>query len=262
MNCPYCGHPDTKVLETRAHPSGSSTRRRRRCAECDGFFYTVERLDTAPIVVAKRHGTREDFDRKRLVDSLAVAGAHSLDEQRREAVADAVIARLRDRGPLVTSYEVGDTVLACLSDTDITTYVRYALSFKRPHDATDFADWLIAHAPEQDHEPTSETIIVLRKDGTREVFDRKVLVAELTQACRGREALTAEEIEQEAQAIEQQVRKQLAESQSSEIGTAELDDMVLARLRNLDALAYLSYAIVHSPLDTYSKIKAELATLA
>ena len=261
MICPYCGHPDTKVLETRAHPSGSSTRRRRKCAECDGFFYTVERLDTTPIVVAKRHGTREDFDRKRLVDSLAVAGAHSLTEEQREAVADAVIARLRGRGPLVTSYEVGDTVLACLRDVDILTYVRYALSFKRPHDAIDFADWLAEHAPEADQAQTRETIIVRRHDGSREVFDRKILIAELTQACRGREAITSEIIEQEVQIIEHEIRKRLAESGSIEVSTGELDEMVLVRLKSLDSLAYLSYAIVHRSLDTYSKIKAELAAL-
>jgi transcriptional repressor NrdR len=261
MTCPYCGHPDTKVLETRAHPSGSSTRRRRKCAECDGFFYTAERLDTAPIVVAKRHGTREDFDRKRLVDSLAVAGGHSLDQDRREAVADAVIARLRDRGPLVTSYEVGDTVLACLREVDVLTYVRYALSFKRPHDATDFADWLADNAPEADNAQTSESIIVQCKDGTREVFDRRTLLNELAQACRGRQAITADIVEQESQAIEQDARKRLAEKGLAEITTTELDDIVLAHLRSLDSLAYLSYAIAHKPLNTYSKIKAQLATL-
>ena len=261
MICPYCGHPDTKVLETRAHPSGSSTRRRRQCAECDGFFYTVERLDTAPIVVAKRHGTREDFDRKRLVDSLAVAGAHSLSEQQREAVADAVIARLRDRGPLVTSYEVGETVLACLKDVDILTYVRFALFFKRPHDATDFADWLAEHAPEADKAQTTETIVVQRRDGSREVFDRKILVNEIAQACRGRDSITPELIGQEVHVIEQQVRKRLGNSDSNEISTAELDELVMERLRELDELSYLSYAIVHRSLDTYSKIKAELAAL-
>jgi transcriptional repressor NrdR len=258
--CPYCGHPDTKVLETRAHPSGSTTRRRRNCTECDGFFYTIERLDTAPLVVAKRDGTREDFDRKRLVDSLAVAGTHSLDEQKREAVADTVIAHLRGRGPLVTSYEVGETALTRLREVDILTYVRYALFFIRPRDAADFADWLARHAPDEGQESTNEGIIVHRRDGTREVFDRKILHNELTQACRGRPAITAELIEQEVQALEQDARKRIAETGAKEISTQDLNEMVFARLSHLDTLSYLSYAIVHKSLDSYSKIRAELTT--
>jgi transcriptional repressor NrdR len=261
MICPYCQHPDTKILETRAHPSGSNTRRRRRCTECDSAFYTVERLDTAPLVVAKRHGVREDFDRKRLVDSMAVGGAHSMSEQRREAVADAVIARLSDRGPLVTSYEIGETVLECLKEADILTYVRYALFFKRPHDASDFADWLAEHSPEGNQDRLGEAIIVCRKDGTREVFDSKILLNELIQACRGREAVSAELVEQEAQSIEKQLRIQLAGSDSTEVSTGDIDELALRSLRRIDPLAYLSYAAIHKPLDTFSKIQAELTAL-
>ena len=70
MQCPSCQHTDSRVLESRAADSGRSVRRRRECLNCDFRFTTYERLETVPITVVKRNGTRETFNRSKLLHGL------------------------------------------------------------------------------------------------------------------------------------------------------------------------------------------------
>ena len=73
MRCPFCDHPDTQVIETRESDDGASTRRRRRCLNCDKRFTTYERVELALPAVVKKNGVRTDFDRRKMRASMALA---------------------------------------------------------------------------------------------------------------------------------------------------------------------------------------------
>ena len=262
MNCPYCGNEETRVLETRTDSDVAGVRRRRRCASCSGSFYTVEHIDTSPLIVVSRHGVREDFDRKRLVDSLAVAGAASLPEPRREAIAEVVIARLRRTGPVVTSQEIGMAVLEHLRDVHLPTFVRYSLTFLRPPDLAAFERWL---AREAETGPLvgsgSADVIVVKSDGSRELYEERRVLASLRHASRGREAITADQIDADALRITSEVVRESETRGGHEIESSRIAEIILDHLRQLDPLAYLHYAVTVKNLDTYSRLWAQLSAL-
>src|SRR5689334_13742961 len=123
MKCPYCGHPDTKVTDSREADDG--IRRRRECLDCGRRFTTYERVHAAPIMVVKKDGRREEFSRekvragiRRSCDKLPVSAAQI------EAIVDDVEAALHGRGIAeVPSQEVGDLVMDSLRELNYAAYV-------------------------------------------------------------------------------------------------------------------------------------------
>ncbi len=140
MRCPFCGHDDTQVVETRDSDEGDVIRRRRRCLKCDKRFTTYERSEIALPVVVKKDGARVDFDPAKLRASMLLA-------LRKRPVSmeqvDAALDRIRDKLLAVTSREVpstrlGELVMRELKRIDKVAYVRFASVYRQFEDVDAF----------------------------------------------------------------------------------------------------------------------------
>ncbi len=139
MKCRSCDAVDTRVVDSRAADEGRAIRRRRACGECGHRFTTFERFEHAELVVVKRDGRRVDFDRDAIVRGVSVAAKGGvLDEPAIEAVADAVEEEVRLLGDLVSSEEIGKTVLHHLRRLDEVSALRFASVYKGFRGVEDF----------------------------------------------------------------------------------------------------------------------------
>lgn len=139
MRCPWCAHEDDKVVDSRSVERGGAIRRRRECRSCHRRYTTFERVEDLGLTVIKRDGTKEPYVREKLVSGLekSLANRPVTDEQV-ASVAGRVEARLRRKGPQVTSQDVGLEVLAELKKLDQVAYVRYASVYKDFQEISDF----------------------------------------------------------------------------------------------------------------------------
>lgn len=141
MKCPGCGYPDTKVIDTRVVADGCNIRRKRECLACQRRFITFEAVDTAQIVVIKRDGTRELFDREKLRSGLIKACFKrpiNIDE-----LVNKVEAHLVDSLRLeITSTDIGEMVLRELRDIDEVSYIRFVSVFREFNDIDSFIEVL------------------------------------------------------------------------------------------------------------------------
>jgi transcriptional repressor NrdR len=142
---------DSKVVDSRAADDGAAIRRRRQCLQCQHRFTTYERVEEVPLVVVKRSGSREPFDRTKIVRGVRLAAtgrpvsAGQLDE-----LAEDVENEMRAQGPEVTSEQVGLSVLEHVRSLDHVAYLRFASVYKDFDDPADFqreAKLLKATAP-------------------------------------------------------------------------------------------------------------------
>ncbi len=145
MRCPFCDHPDTQVIETRESDDGASTRRRRRCLNCDKRFTTYERVELSLPAVVKKNGVRTEFDRRKMRASMALALRKR--PVSAEAV-DAAIHRIEDK--LLTlglrevpSERIGELVMRELKKLDKVAYVRFASVYRSFEDVDEFADVIL-----------------------------------------------------------------------------------------------------------------------
>ena len=131
MNCPFCEHGETKVVDSRVAGRGA-IRRRRECLVCSQRFTTFERTEEAPLLVVKRDGARQPFDRRKLMDGLVRACVKrpvALEEVERAAVT--IEARLRNGvRDEVASSQIGEEALTGLRDLDRVAYVRFASVYR------------------------------------------------------------------------------------------------------------------------------------
>jgi len=144
MNCPFCGHPDNRVVDSRDVRSGSEIRRRRECAECEQRFTTYERVDELPTTVVKKDGRRESFDREKLLTGLLRA-CEKRPVPRRDLVAivDSVESTLAAREVReMSTEEIGNLVIEELRRLDQVAYVRFASVYRRFEDVNQFMDEL------------------------------------------------------------------------------------------------------------------------
>lgn len=143
MHCPVCRHDDTKVIDSRSAESGTAIRRRRSCPECAYRFTTYERLEGAPLMVLKRSGTREPFDRAKVVHGVRSAcKGRPVDEVQIDALAEMVEDDMRlvqATGTDITSSTVGHAVLEHLKALDEVAYMRFASVYKNFDGAADFS---------------------------------------------------------------------------------------------------------------------------
>jgi transcriptional repressor NrdR len=139
MRCPWCGAPDTKVVDSRPAEEGAAIRRRRACQSCGRRFTTFERTHGVGVRVIKRDGTKEPYDREKVIAGVrkAIKNRPVTDEQVL-ALAGRVEERLRRKGPDVTTQEVGLEVLTELRRLDEVAYVRFASVYKDFQELTDF----------------------------------------------------------------------------------------------------------------------------
>lgn len=143
MYCPKCRADDTKVIDSRVADEGSAIRRRRSCPRCSHRFTTYERLEELPLMVVKSTGSRELFDRTKVIAGVrAACKARPVSGEQIEALSESVEDEARLHGTEVTSAEVGVAVLDRLRDIDEVAYLRFASVHKNFHAAGDFAQEL------------------------------------------------------------------------------------------------------------------------
>ena len=144
MRCPFCGNDDTNVKDSRPSDDGKVIRRRRECPECVRRFTTFERFQVQQVVVMKRSGERELFDRDKLTKSILTALRKRPVPQTEVAnIVTDIEQHLTEQGRSeVTSQEVGDAVLNALKDIDFVGYVRYASVYKDFSEVEDFSKFI------------------------------------------------------------------------------------------------------------------------
>lgn len=130
---------EDKVVDSRLAEAGAATRRRRECLRCGRRYTTFERVEEAALVVVKRSGTREPFDRAKVLDGIRRAAKNRpIGEAAIETIGAAVEEQMRLAGPEVGSEVVGRAVLDQLRVLDPVTYLRFASVYKGFEDVTDF----------------------------------------------------------------------------------------------------------------------------
>jgi transcriptional repressor NrdR len=144
MRCPKCQVDDTKVIDSREADEGTAIRRRRVCGSCAHRFTTYERLEEVPLVVLKGNGTREPFDRTKLVAGITAAcKGRPVTSDQIDALGEAVEDEVRLRGPEVLTSVVGVEVLDRLRSLDEVAYLRFASVYKGFGAAADFQRELV-----------------------------------------------------------------------------------------------------------------------
>ncbi|HXF36300.1 MAG TPA: transcriptional regulator NrdR [Actinomycetota bacterium] len=139
MKCPWCDHEEDRVVDSRPTEGGAAIRRRRECLRCGRRFTTFERVEELGLVVIKRDGSKEPFERAKVVGGMRKAIKNRpVTEEQLERIAERVEERLRRKGPEVTSQQVGLEVLAQLGKVDQVAYMRFASVYKDFQELTDF----------------------------------------------------------------------------------------------------------------------------
>jgi transcriptional repressor NrdR len=139
MRCPQCGDRDTRVVDSRDLDDSATIRRRRECTACATRFTTYERIEAARLVVVKRDGTRQEFDRERLVTGLRKAlTRRPVPDDAAEAAADRIEAELRAEGMTeVPSSRIGALAMEALRGLDQIAYIRFASVYESFEDLED-----------------------------------------------------------------------------------------------------------------------------
>jgi transcriptional repressor NrdR len=158
MKCPYCGEPDTRVLDSRATQESSAIRRRRQCVSCNNRFTTMEKMEAEQIVVIKRDGRREIFDPAKILKGLLLAGQkRNIPLSCWEDVVENLEQELRSSYiKEVTTDQIGDLVLAKLRTIDEVAYVRFASVYRQFPDVETFKAELENMLNEKKKEKTGE----------------------------------------------------------------------------------------------------------
>ncbi|MBV8538894.1 MAG: transcriptional repressor NrdR [Alphaproteobacteria bacterium] len=144
MRCPFCGHDDTQVKDSRPTEDNSAIRRRRFCPSCGSRFTTFERVQLRDLVVVKKNGVKEQFDRDKLARSIAIAvRKRPVEPDRVERIVSGIVRRLESLGESeIPSTVVGEMVMDALSTLDPVAYVRFASVYRNFREAKDFEDFV------------------------------------------------------------------------------------------------------------------------
>jgi transcriptional repressor NrdR len=144
MRCPFCGHLESQVKDSRPSEDGAAIRRRRLCPECGGRFTTFERVQLRELTIVKRSGRRAPFDRDKLARSISVAiRKRPIDPERVERMVSGIVRQLESLGETeVQSTVVGEMVMKALKSLDEVAYVRYASVYRDFRQTQDFAKFL------------------------------------------------------------------------------------------------------------------------
>ena len=140
MKCPFCGDQDSKVVDSRHSEDGISIRRRRECIRCLRRFTTYEVVETLPIIVVKRNGSRQSFDRNKIINSMMRAfDKRKVDVSDLERIATEIEQTIQNTLEREISTEkVGEMVMERLKPLDEVAYIRFASIYHRFQDANSF----------------------------------------------------------------------------------------------------------------------------
>jgi transcriptional repressor NrdR len=143
MRCPFCGHDDSQVKDSRPTEDNSAIRRRRQCEACAGRFTTFERIQLRELTVVKSEGKREPFEREKLERSLTVAcRKRPVDAAQVEKLASGIQRQLETLGESeIESKRIGEFVMDGLKALDAVAYIRFASVYKEFTEAKDFEDF-------------------------------------------------------------------------------------------------------------------------
>src|SRR5215210_3573960 len=131
MRCPYCSFESTRVVDSRLTEPGDSVRRRRECAGCGSRFTTYERVEEAPVVVVKRDGSEQRFDRQKLLRGLMrAANKRPVSEEQLEELAESIASEVRGLGPTVQAEQVGELALQGLTRLDPVSGIQFASVYR------------------------------------------------------------------------------------------------------------------------------------
>ena len=144
MRCPFCGHEDTQVKDSRPSEDGGAIRRRRFCTGCSQRFTTVERVQLRELVVVKHDGRRVPFDRDKLTRSVRIAlRKRPVQEERIERIVNGLVRQLEASGDNdIPSTQIGEAVMETLKEVDEVAYVRFASVYRNFREAKDFEAFL------------------------------------------------------------------------------------------------------------------------
>ena len=144
MKCPFCGEQDSKVVDSRHSEDGSSIRRRRECLKCQRRFTTYEIVESLPIIVVKRDGTHQNFDRNKIINSMMRAfdkrKVDVSDLDRIAAEIEQTIQNSLERE--ISTEKIGEMVMERLKPLDEVAYIRFASIYHRFQDVSSFSRFL------------------------------------------------------------------------------------------------------------------------
>ena len=140
MKCPYCAHPESKVVDSRPADEGSSIRRRRECLSCRKRFTTYEIMESLPLMVIKRDGSRQSFDKNKLLGSMLKAcEKRSVSISTLEGIPNEIEQSLQNEMEReIPSTEIGELVMERLKNVDEVSYVRFASVYRQFKDLNTF----------------------------------------------------------------------------------------------------------------------------
>ena len=144
MKCPFCGYSESKVIDSRPAEEGTTIRRRRECLSCQRRFTTYEIVERMPLVVIKRDGSRQSFDKMKLINGmLRACEKRPVSLNQLEQIADEIEQELQ--GGLereISTVNIGEMVMSRLKDVDEVAYVRFASVYRSFKDINTFMDEL------------------------------------------------------------------------------------------------------------------------
>ena len=140
MKCPYCNHPDTRVIDSRPAEDGSAIRRRRSCDECGKRFTTYEKVETIPLIVIKKDNNREQYDRSKIEGGvLRACYKRPVSADQIKATVDEIETEIFNReAKEIPSHVVGEIVMDHLKSLDAVAYVRFASVYREFKDVNTF----------------------------------------------------------------------------------------------------------------------------
>lgn len=140
MRCPFCGNEDSQVKDSRPTEDGAAIRRRRQCPACGGRFTTFERIQLRELIIVKKSGKREVFDRDKLARSIEIAcRKRPIAEERIERMVNGVVRRLESTGDSeIDAGVLGEIVMEGLQALDPVAYIRFASVYREFREARDF----------------------------------------------------------------------------------------------------------------------------
>ena len=144
MRCPFCGHDESQVKDSRPSEDGAAIRRRRLCPMCGGRFTTFERVQLRELIVVKKSGRREPFDRDKLERSINHAlRKRPVEPERVERVINSIVRQLESSGESdIPSDVIGELVMEALATLDQVAYVRFASVYRNFREAKDFGEFV------------------------------------------------------------------------------------------------------------------------
>ena len=144
MRCPYCGEQESKVVDSRHSEDGLSIRRRRECMGCQKRFTTYEVVETVPIIVVKRNGSRQNFDKNKIINSMMRAfdkrKVDTVDLERIASEIEQTVQNSLERE--ISTEQLGEMVMERLKPLDEVAYIRFASVYRQFKDVQSFMEEL------------------------------------------------------------------------------------------------------------------------